>query len=92
MYTILGGHGTHRHLAALADDDFDDEEKVAMQPMSIEDGTSQPKECNGVAAKDKKGKKDQVKKDSAGSQGRCLFQFQLALNFLCPLTCTCREG
>ena len=50
-----------------------------MQPKSIEDGTSQPKECNGVHPKDKKDKKVQAKKDSAGSQGRFFFQFQLTL-------------
>ena len=41
---IPGGHGgTHRHLTALADDeDFDEEERAAMKPKSIEDGTATP--------------------------------------------------
>lgn len=72
LRVISGGHGTHRHLTALADDeDFEDEEKIAMKPKSIEDGsahaTSSPTH-NGI--KDSKGdKKDKAKMEASSSQG-----------------------
>ena len=67
---ISGGHATHRHLAALADGDADDEEKATLKPNPIEDA-SKKQDHNGGGEKDaKEGKKVKVKKEASSSQGR----------------------
>ena len=71
---ISGGRGTHRHLADLADDedlDDDNEEKAAMKPKSIEDGTANAAaHSHNNGTKEAKGdKKDKAKKqEGSGSQ------------------------